>query len=81
VDHELWLQGLRELKNNLQRRRETYKETDWIDDLFIKADKDQSGQLSVSECFDLLNEMAVPLDKNRVRKVRNGQTRSSLIYS
>ena len=69
-DHGLWLEGLKELRYRGQSKRATYKESDWIDDLFVQADLDKSNQLSVEECFKLLKNMGMPLDKKRVTKVR-----------
>ena len=70
ADHATWLQGLTDLRYRSQHKKKIYKEADWIDDLFVQADLDKSGQLSVEECFKLLNNMGVPLDKKRVKKVR-----------
>ena len=69
-DHGLWLKGLTELRYRSQSKKDTYKESDWIDDLFVQADLDNSKQLSVEECFKLLKNMGLPLDKKRVTKVR-----------
>lgn len=68
-DHAMWYKGLIELRHRSQKKKDTYKEADWIDDLFVQADLDRSGQLSVEECFKLLNNMGLPLDKKRVKKM------------
>merc|ERR1712168_10199 len=44
ADHATWLQGLTDLRYRSQRKKKIYKEADWIDDLFIQADLDKSGQ-------------------------------------
>ena len=51
TDHALWLHGLMELRHRSQAKKDTYKESDWIDELFIQADVDRSGQVSVNECM------------------------------
>ena len=45
-----------ELRHRSQAKKDTYKESDWIDDLFIQADLDKSGKVSVEECMKVNSE-------------------------
>ena len=80
-DHAMWYKGLMELRHRSQKKKDTYKEADWIDDLFVQADLDRSGQLSVEECFKLLNNMGLPLDKKRVKKVSQSESLDVISHS